>query len=246
MKVQKLLLIFLFVSFQTQAQSDSTRQSQYGKHPTHWKHALATPALLTVLGALATTDNEVFYQEDFYEQRNRWIPRFRTHADDFLQYAPIAGVIVLNGAGIKGQHDIVNQTALLLKSELIMAAIVFPLKKLTAVPRPDNRMLNSFPSGHTAQAFAAATFLHKEYGKDHPFLSVLAYSTATGIGLLRVMNNRHWMSDVLVGAGIGIFATNLAYHTHQNKWGHQRRTRPLLIPSYAQGAFGMSMVIPIH
>ena len=129
-----------------------------------------------------------------------------------------------------------------------MAAIVFPLKKLTAVPRPDTHSLNSFPSGHTAQAFVAATFLHKEYGIENPLLSVLAYSTATGVGLLRIMNNRHWISDVLVGAGIGIIATHLAYLTHQNKVGHKRKrlSGALLVPTYAQRSFGMSMVMPIH
>ena len=45
-----------------------------------------------------------------------------------------------------------------------MSAVVYTLKNTTDVPRPDNSTYNSFPSGHTAQAFVAATFLHKEYG----------------------------------------------------------------------------------
>ncbi len=248
MNVQKLLLLFLVISLQTEAQYDRKLQVQSAKWSVNWKQVTAVPSLLVGLGLMATMDNDVLYREDFYEQRNKWIPLFRTHVDDYLQYAPIVGVIVLNATGVKGEHDVVNQAALLIKSELIMAAIVLPLKKLTAVPRPDTHSLNSFPSGHTAQAFVAATFLHKEYGKENPLFSVLAYSTATGVGLLRVMNNRHWISDVLVGAGIGIFATHLAYLTHQNKVGHKRKrlSGTLLVPSYGQRSFGMGMVIPIH
>jgi membrane-associated phospholipid phosphatase len=247
MNVQKNLLILIIISFQAQAQPDGTRRIQSVKFYVS-KLSPTVPLLLAGLGSLATTDNDLIDKQDFYEARNKLIPRFRTHADDYLQYAPIAGVIVLNAVGIKGKHDRINQAALLIKSELIMTAIVFPFKQLTAVPRPDDRMRTSFPSGHTAQAFVAATFLHKEYGKKYPLLSVLGYSTAAGIGLLRMMNNRHWISDVLVGAGVGIFSTNLAYLTHQNKWGkkHKLFSRTTIVPSYALGSFGISMIIPVQ
>ena len=69
-----------------------------------------------------------------------------------------------------------------------------------------------FLSGHTAFAFAAATILHKEYGQTRsPLYSIAGYSLATITGVGRVLNNRHWVSDVLVGAGIGIVSTDLGY-----------------------------------
>lgn len=243
------LLIFLYLlPIQVTAQSDSTHYIPYAMKPIKWKSIVGVPLILVGVGTMSIIDNDLLYRKDLNDQRNRWMPYFRTHVDDYLQYAPIAAVAALNVVGVKGEHTAINQVALLIKSELLMAAIVFPLKKLTAVPRPDTRATNSFPSGHTAQAFAAATFLHKEYGKKHPLLSVLAYSTATGIGLLRVMNNRHWISDVLVGAGIGIFATNLAYLTHQNKWGakHRKPTEVMLLPCYAQQTFSMAAIISIR
>jgi membrane-associated phospholipid phosphatase len=213
-----------------------------------WKKVVVAPAVLIGAGLVSMTDNEIFDRFEIEEERNEHLPRFRTHADDYLQYAPIVAVYGLNGLGIKGEHDFANRTVLLIKSELIMTALVFPLKKLTAVPRPDTGAPNSFPSGHTAQAFAAATFLHKEYGKQHPLYSVLGYTTAAGIGVLRVLNNRHWMSDVLVGAGIGILSTNLAYLTHQYKWGkHQKHlSGATIIPSYGQKAMGLYVVIPVR
>ena len=117
------------------------------------------------------------------------------------------------------------------------------LKKITAVPRPDTGRPTSFPAGHTAQAFAAATFMTKEYGHKSIWYSIGAYTVATGIGAMRVLNNRHWISDVLVGAGVGIFSTNIAYLTHQYKWGKKRKTgQTQVLPSF-DGQIGMVSIL---
>jgi membrane-associated phospholipid phosphatase len=226
-----------------QSIADSTVHHREG-----WKKVVVVPSVLIGAGLVTMTDNDVFDRFEIEEERNEHLPRFRTHVDDYLQYAPIVAVYGLNALGMKGEHDFANRTVLLVKSELIMAALVLPLKKLTAVPRPDTGAPTSFPSGHTAQAFAAATFLHKEYGKEHPLYSVIGYTTAAGIGVLRVLNNRHWMSDVLAGAGIGILSTNLAYLTHQYKWGkhHKHLSGATIIPSYGQKAMGLYVSIPIR
>src|SRR5690606_12592419 len=54
-------------------------------------------------------------------------------------------------------------------------------------------------------------FLHKEYGLVNPAYSIGAYSAATFTALGRNLNNRHWISDVLAGAGIGILSSELGY-----------------------------------
>ena len=55
-------------------------------------------------------------------------------------------------------------------------------------------------------------FLHKEYGLTRsPWYSVAGYSIATLTGAMRMLNNRHWISDVLVGAGIGVMSVDLGY-----------------------------------
>jgi membrane-associated phospholipid phosphatase len=189
------------------------------------------------------------------EERQEALGSFHTSVDNYLQYAPIVFTYGLNALGVKGEHDFANRTALLIKSELFMLALTYPMKQLSAVGRPDTGQKNSFPSGHTAQAFAAATFMHKEYGKKNPLYSVLAYGMATGVGLMRIANNRHWTSDVIAGAGIGILSTNLAYLTHQNKWGKSSRrssepgrptTQLIVAPSYNQQALGISSVLFIR
>jgi membrane-associated phospholipid phosphatase len=240
--------VLLIKAGNTYGQINLVRDSiDHGFPKSNWKKVVVAPAILISVGLFSATDNDLFTRYEVYEERNEYAPQFHTTVDDYLQYAPIVAVYALNATGIKGQHDFVNRTSLLIKSELFMIAMVLPLKKLTAVPRPDTGEPNSFPSGHTAQAFAAATFLHKEYGREHPLYSVLGYGSATAVGVLRVLNNRHWVSDVLVGAGIGILATNLAYLTHQNKWGrkNKRLSGMMITPTYGQKALGMYMSLRI-
>lgn len=198
-----------------------------------FKKAIRVPLMLTVASFYTMTDNENFSRAEVKEERDEWIPYFHHKADNYLQFAPIMVVYGLNMMGVKGKHDFRNRTALLLKSELLVAAITFPLKKITAVSRPDNGMRNSFPSGHTAQAFAAATFMSKEYGHLSIWYSVGAYAVATGVGAMRIMNNRHWVSDVMAGAAVGILSANLVYLTHRYKVGSkQNRRQTLVMPSF--------------
>lgn len=61
---------------------------------------------------------------------------------------------------------------------------------------------SSFPSGHTTVAFAAATVFALEY-RDKPLYPIIAYSAASLIGLSRITENKHWVTDVFVGAALG-------------------------------------------
>jgi membrane-associated phospholipid phosphatase len=68
----------------------------------------------------------------------------------------------------------------------------------------------SFPSGHTVSAFAAAAAVTAETSRNAPstrwIVGPVLYSGAALVGISRMYNNRHWASDVIVGAGIGTFA----------------------------------------
>ena len=77
--------------------------------------------------------------------------------------------------------------------------------------RPDGSTYNSFPSGHTATAFVGAEFMHQELGWHSPWYSFAGYTMATATGILRIANNRHWLGDVIAGAGIGMLTTKLSY-----------------------------------
>lgn len=145
--------------------------------------------------------------------RNYNIPGFRHSYDDYLQYAPGVLTYALKAFGVEGRSSwgrLVTSTAI---SSSIMAVSVNSLKYTVRRPRPDNSANNSFPSGHAAMSFTLATWLHKEYGVTRsPLYSIFGYATATTIAISRVMNNKHWLSDVLTGAGIGILSSNLGYY----------------------------------
>ena len=60
---------------------------------------------------------------------------------------------------------------------------------------------NSFPSGHTFDAFAIATVISQQV--KNKWWNIPIYAVATGVGLSRLYDNKHWASDVMMGAAIG-------------------------------------------
>ena len=70
----------------------------------------------------------------------------------------------------------------------------------------------SFPSGHTTQAFTNAAVLYNEFKDTSPVLAYSGFAFAATTGTFRMINNKHFLSDVLAGAGIGILVTQLVYH----------------------------------
>jgi hypothetical protein len=215
-------------------ESPSIKSEKSEKKPRPFLNAVKTPLVLITLGTYSCLNDDVINRYEVREERNEHIPHFQTKVDNYLMHAPVALVYGLNLAGIKGKHDFRNRTLLLVKSEAIMFALTFSLKSLTNVQRPDDTDIESFPSGHTAQAFATATFMAKEYKDESIWYAVGAYGIATTVGVMRIMNNRHWVSDVLAGAGIGILSTNLAYLTHRYKW-KDKSSSFTVIPTYAAG-----------
>lgn len=174
----------------------------------------------TLLGlSLYSRLDAPFGNKDVRNFRNQHFNNFHNNIDDHLQFIPI---VFAYGLGVfpdmKSKSDFVNKTVLLAKSELMMMALVYPLKKWVGDKRPDSGTPNAWPSGHTTQAFVAAAFLDHEYRHKSIWISVASYACATSVAVLRVMNDRHWSADVLAGAGIGILVTNIAYLTHQYKW----------------------------
>ena len=137
---------------------------------------------------------------------------FKTGIDDYTQFFGPAMVVGLKLGGYEGRSDWPRLLASAGLSYAIMAGFVNGIKYSAKEMRPDGSTANSWPSGHTATAFVGASLLHKEYGLTRsPWWSVAGYGVATATGVMRVLNNRHWISDVMSGAGIGIMSTELGY-----------------------------------
>lgn len=128
-----------------------------------------------------------------------------------MQYGPAATVFTLNLVGVQGRNRPARAAVNWGGGMLIMGGIVNVIKSTSQIMRPDGTAKNSFPSGHTATAFMNATFLHREYGHVNPLYSILGYTMSTYTGISRSLNNRHWLSDILAGAGIGILSADLSY-----------------------------------
>ena len=129
--------------------------------------------------------------------------------DDVLQYVPYASVIGLKVCGVKSRDDWPKLLATTAASWVVTAGVAYTLKHTVKEWRPDDTDQKSFPSGHSAFAFAGATMLHREYGNLSPWISVAGYSVATFTAIDRVVKERHHWYDVVVGAGIGFLSAEL-------------------------------------
>lgn len=131
--------------------------------------------------------------------------------DDYTQYAPAIAIYGLDWAGIKAKHNFRDRTLVVATSLLIMGAAVQTMKASFGAERPDGSNFHSFPSGHTATAFVGAHILFKEYKDISPWIGIGGYGVATATGAMRVFNKKHWVSDVVAGAGIGILSVEVGY-----------------------------------
>ncbi len=136
---------------------------------------------------------------------------FEAKFDDYLQYAPWAAHFAMGACGVKGvsknRWQVLTADAM---AAVMMAATVKGLKICVNRTRPNGEE-ESFPSGHTAKAFMGATLLAHEYGSRSIWIPIAGYTAATATGVMRVLNNRHYLSDVVVGAAVGILTAELAY-----------------------------------
>lgn len=89
----------------------------------------------------------------------------------------------------------------LVRAQLLSQVMVQALKHTTRRERPDGSNNTSFPSGHSASAFATATVLQRHYGWK---VGAPAYALGGYVALARMAWNRHHASDVVMGAGFGI------------------------------------------
>ncbi|MFR9562436.1 MAG: phosphatase PAP2 family protein [Rikenellaceae bacterium] len=131
--------------------------------------------------------------------------------DDYMQYFPVATMWLLDGFGVESRHGFKEQTTNLAMSCAFMAILVNSGKYTIRRLRPNNSTYNSFPSGHTATAFMGAEFLRMEYGQTSPLIGLVGYSFAFATGYMRIRRNKHYFTDVLAGAGVGILSVKLAY-----------------------------------
>lgn len=225
---------------------DYTLNWSLGKDSTSiaYKPASFTERSLLPMGLLATG---ILYNDNYLDKhiiRKGNIASPSLKSADYLQYSPMALMFAIKLAGVEGRSDWPRMITADATAVAIMNLITHSTKNIIDRERPDGRGVNSFPSGHTATAFMSAQMLHKEYGQTiSPWISVAGYGLAATTGMFRAIANRHWCSDVLAGAAIGIFSTEVAYELTDILFGEQGLKKPIAAPDideHTSWRFGLS------
>ena len=244
--------LLFFLPYTTNAQEGDSVNVNLQWHQKKYVKVAAVPVSLSMIGlsTIAVESHTWFskysIQAEYLEEQYG----SSSNIDDHLRYAPIPLVYGLNLLGIKGENNFVERSLILAKALLIQHIIVTSMKKGFNVERPRGGN-HSFPSSHTARAFTTATFMHHEFKDVSLWYSAAGYFFAATTGFLRMRNNHHWFPDVLVGAGIGILSSNLAYFTHKHKvskWLKNRKKSKLvitLLPVYQNAMTGMYVRIKL-
>ncbi len=173
---------------------------------------IAVPSLMVVYGASSfflDGIRQIDYNIDNRLHAHGYI--WHSKADDYIQFVPAATAFALKFTKVGSKNNLLDMTLIYALSGGLTFGVVESTKILTDRERPDGSANNSFPSGHTATAFSAAEFLHQEFGHHSIWISIGGYTVATMVGASRIFNDKHWLSDVVAGAGIGILCTKAVY-----------------------------------
>lgn len=180
------------------------------------------------------------------EELQENFPHFHTSIDNYTRHLPAAAAYVLPLLGMKGRYNATHFTLIYLSGRAINDGLTSQLKRRIGEWRPgDTPDPSSFPSAHTSEAFFSATLLAEQY-RDQPWIGVGGYAVATATGTMRMLNDRHWLSDVVAGAGVGIFSAEVAWHVYP--WLQRRLVSPiakklLIVPFAGPHLGGVSVAV---
>ena len=178
-----------------------------------WEAAIAVGAV----GVVSVIDHGVDdWAQDHRSSRSDQVARvFRNGGRPALVFG-IPGGMLAAGV-ISGRPALRRGGGRVLASVVTAGLATGALKEMTGRFRPDNTTdqyvfrpfsnHDAFPSGHATLAFALATSLSAEI--QRPWATALLFAGATGTAWSRLNDHKHWLSDVLAGATVGITAGNV-------------------------------------
>ena len=88
-------------------------------------------------------------------------------------------------------------------------------------------------------------FLRREYWDASPWYGIAGYAAAAATGYLRMYNNKHWLGDVVAGAGVGILSADFAYYIYpriKKLFVKHSNGATIVIPAYRDGSFQMALL----
>lgn len=200
---------------------------------------IIVPGSLIIIGSVLSGSHlEKEIKNSFHDGSENDID-FALPIDDLIQYAPIAELYIADVLGVKAKNHWFDQTKYLIIANAITAGITWAGKSIINKERP-NGADYSFPSGHSSFSFTNASVLYYEFKDTAPGLAYSGYTITTLVAGLRVVNNKHWLSDVMVGSGLGILVTTMVYHYEPFKnWNPFKKSENItFVPSYNNSGVG--------
>jgi hypothetical protein len=148
---------------------------------------------------------------------HRWDDNGMAHAQQRMQarhyrVGNVGGNFYFQMGGAFGLYAVARMTessrsaalgADLLRAQILTQGLVQAGKNTTRRARPDGSNHYSLPSGHAATTFATASVLQRHFGWA---VGIPAYAFGAYVGAARMSANRHHLSDVVMGAAVGIAA----------------------------------------
>lgn len=177
-------------------------------------NALIAPGVLigvgTLLHCFSHEGLDLYVQQQAWQLHTRWgsIPGYY----EFFRFMPGIPLVLDLGLGLvgaKAQNGFWDRTLEAGLAYALAGGTTLLMKHFIDSPRPDGTTHDSFPSAHACTAFVGAELVRMEYGWGW---GTAAYVMATGVAMLRIFHDRHWLSDVLFGAGLGILCA------HAGRW----------------------------
>ena len=206
--------------------------------------------------ALVTTDR-ISGDEIAEFDRQLKTSRMVSNVGSVYGLGTVAGAFYLFGRSRNNPRA--RETGLLSAEALVNSLIVeSALKGITQRARPMAGVErseffdggNSFPSGHSTQAWAVATVIANEY-RDRRAVQVAAYGVASAVSVARFTGQKHYLSDVVAGSALGYAIGRYVYTTHHRKsldsddenGPVDRLWRPMITPQFnrAAHAYGLSL-----
>jgi len=155
------------------------------------------------------------------------------HTYGSFEVQALVGIGLYSGGWLAKKGGLARTGGDIMRAQLLSQAYVQALKYTVRRERPDGSNTQSFPSGHSASAFATAGVLQQHYGWK---LGVPATLVAAYVATARVHDNKHYLSDVIFGAAMGI-ASERTVILHSGRYGLT------VAPKAGPGGAGVTVVV---
>ena len=234
---------------------------QIWSYPAHIKSRDILPmaGLAVITGFLIANDEDISSSVRIYRDSHRWVRAVSPVITQMGSWGAWGTAGVFLGVGLITGDRQSTETAVLAANAMLQSTILVNfLKGLTGRQRPyvadgvdhwsgpvgfvkmfekgNAGRYDSFPSAHTITAFSLATVVAMQY-HDSVWVPILSYTVATGVGLSRLTEGKHWLSDVLVGGILGHLVGRLVVRNHRRRY----RLTPVAGLDHGTPSFALSL-----